>query len=176
MDNELWLPIVGYEGLYDVSNIGHVRSITGALKKNQTTTKGYASCGLYKESHQKVMKVHRLVYKAFIGTLSDSEQINHINGDKKDNRVTNLEKVSCVDNVNHCYIGKKQRSYFPGVNPYKNKWAVYATVGKERIYLGTFGKEESAGKAYIEFLISRGRSTKYAQKRFDEAIRRKEKP
>lgn len=104
---EIWLPINGYEGLYEVSSFGRVRSLnysrTGqtrilvsAQKKN-----GYLQVGLFKNRKRKNYKVHRLVAEAFIPNWFDDKQVNHIDEDKTNNRVENLEWCSAKYNINY---------------------------------------------------------------------------
>lgn len=108
-DNEIWKPVVGYEGIYEVSNIGRVKSVDrltsnghkrkGALKKQHMNSYGYMITGLL----MKNIPVHRLVAEAFLPN-DDPEhktQVNHINECKTDNRACNLEWVTPKQNVNH---------------------------------------------------------------------------
>lgn len=112
LEGEIWKPVVGFEGRYEVSNIGRVKSInfrrTGEerLMCNKMH-KGYVSVGLIKEGVQRTFKVHRLVYEAFIGLLpkyrrgGDGKcifEINHKDEDRSNNRVENLELVSHLEN------------------------------------------------------------------------------
>lgn len=96
------LPIIGFEGLYLVFPDGSVHS----LRKNKPVTpvaneKGYLRVRLVIQGITKWFFVHRLVGKTFISNPKDLPQINHINGNKLDNRIENLEWVSLQDNVTH---------------------------------------------------------------------------
>lgn len=89
-------------GLYEVSNLGNVKNI----KTNRVFSKnidyfGYCVVTLTKNKKAKNYKVHRLVAQAFIPNKHDKTQINHINGNKQDNRMENLEWVSCKENIQH---------------------------------------------------------------------------
>lgn len=89
---EIWKPIIGYEGLYEVSNIGNIKNVvTNTLKKQTITNWGYLSVTLFKDGKGKKIKVHRIVMFAFVGEVSKDVEINHINEIKTDNRLTNLE-------------------------------------------------------------------------------------
>ena len=108
MDNEIWKDIVGYEGLYQVSNMGRVKSLnynhTGKEKllSPVNSGKGYLQVGLFKEGRLKRYSIHRLVLSTF-NPCPDSEslQVNHINEKKADNRLENLEWCDGSYNVNH---------------------------------------------------------------------------
>jgi hypothetical protein len=116
---ETWRDVVGYEGYYQVSNTGKVKSISrniwngkgyikssGKLLKQGTNQKGYPIVYLSKNSKSKTITVHRLVAKAFIENPSDKPQVNHIDGNKKNNNVSNLEWCSNQENQLHAVINK----------------------------------------------------------------------
>lgn len=104
---EVWMKIEGYEGLYEVSNEGRVRSLnyrhTGEIRilKPAICYGGYLQVHLCKDGKKKFFKVHRLVANAFIANTLNLPQVNHINEVKIDNRVENLEWCTCKDNINH---------------------------------------------------------------------------
>ena len=112
---EEWKAIQGYEGIYEVSNFGNVRSlprykrgnldskvfIEGKTIKQVKNNRGYYIVQLSKNNKVKNFSVHRLVAEAFIPNPNNFPQVNHINGNKKDNRVENLEWVSASTNVKH---------------------------------------------------------------------------
>lgn len=104
---EIWLPIKGYEGLYEVSNLGNVRSLNykrsgkiGNIIKN-IDKKGYVFVTLYKNGKHKSHKVHRLVAEAFIPNWFNEPQINHKDENPKNNNVDNLEWCDCSYNINY---------------------------------------------------------------------------
>lgn len=107
LPRRLWKGIKGYEGKYQVSNIGEVRSLnynhTGKAKKlKQGTDKdGYKTVGLCNNGKEKFYKVHRLVANTFIPNPNNLPQVNHINEVKDDNRVSNLEWCDCKYNNNY---------------------------------------------------------------------------
>lgn len=92
--------VPGYEGRYQVSNRGDVRSADRILKTSQDR-KGYLRVKLYGDQGHKTIKVHRIVAEAFIPNPEGKEQINHKNGDKTDNRVENLEWATQSENQRH---------------------------------------------------------------------------
>lgn len=103
---EEWKPIKNYEGLYDVSNFGHVRSLnfkhTNKIKimALKYTYNGYLRINLRKNKIQKSFLVHRLVYETFNGEIPKDMQVNHINEIKTDNSVWNLNLMTPKENTN----------------------------------------------------------------------------
>lgn len=103
MEEEIWCPIKGYEGLYGVSDKGRVKSIgygKERILKPQRTTDGYLRVGLRKNREQKCYLVHRLVAQTFIPNPDNLPQVNHKDEDKENNSVQNLEWCSSKYNAN----------------------------------------------------------------------------
>ena len=98
---ETWRPVPGYEGLYDVSDLGSVRSHYGGrvryLKGNKLKN-GYIQVALYKNGKMKTFYIHRLAWEGFYGTIPSGMQIDHINTVRDDNRIENLRVVSPSEN------------------------------------------------------------------------------
>ena len=119
---EVWKDIKGYEGMYQVSNLGRVRSlnriitnknkkyeIKGKIISNSTSKLGYKKVTLQSNGERKTFQVHRLVAQTFINNPNDKPQVNHIDGDKANNQVHNLEWVTSSENITHAFaIGLKQ--------------------------------------------------------------------
>lgn len=105
--SEIWKDIKGYEGLYQVSNLGRIRSlpriIEGKILKACTEHKrgGYQSIRLSKNSEMKCFKIHRLVAEAFIENPENKLEVDHINTIKTDNRVENLRWTTHKENCNN---------------------------------------------------------------------------
>lgn len=105
MTEEIWKDIKGYEGLYQVSDLGRVKSFkrdSERILKPLTKTTGYKSVTLSNKQvkHQSI-NVHRLVADAFIPNPDNKPQVNHIDEDKTNNMVSNLEWVTAKENANH---------------------------------------------------------------------------
>ena len=110
---EEWREISGYEGLYEVSSLGRVRRLnwrnTGLprLLYLKNGTHGYKQVELFKHGKGKMLTVHRLVANAFIPNSDNLDTVNHINENKHDNSVSNLEWCSLGDNVRKYYRNHK---------------------------------------------------------------------
>lgn len=106
MNDEQWLPINGYEGLYEISNKGNVKSLNyrnrGEVKELKCASKAkyYIKVSLVKDGVRKCHRIHRLVAMAFLSHPQDGQtQVEHINTLKSDNRVENLRWVTAKDNM-----------------------------------------------------------------------------
>lgn len=129
---EQWRDVKGYEGIYQVSDMGRVKSVERIsaqnhllrerIRKPETDRDGYQIVNLCKDGKVKLHKVHRLVGEAFLDNEQGFPQINHINGVKDDNRVENLEWISASGNVKHAFdSGLKQPrriAYYGERNPH----------------------------------------------------------
>ena len=111
MEQEQWKPIKGYEGKYDVSNFGRVRSYYKGLhiKTQRINNCGYCYVKLYvKGKRQKMARVHRLVAEAFIPNPDNLSDVNHKDMNKTNNHVSNLEWSSHRGNVKHSYMNGRK--------------------------------------------------------------------
>lgn len=111
---EIWKPIKGYDGFYEVSNLGRVKSldrigiypdrkvkIKGKILAKRIINHGYIGVVLYKDNKNKSISVHRIVAQAFIENPNNYNEVNHINLIKDDNRVENLEWCNRSQNMLH---------------------------------------------------------------------------
>lgn len=134
---ELWKEIPGYESLYMVSSQGRILSLrTGLLRRDVQSGHGYRGIQL-SDMHGKKKRhyVHRLVALAFLGAPpSESSVVNHINLNKRDNSLENLEWCSVQENNHHAYVNGKtdfhrnirsdNKTGMPGVCPHSGGYEV----------------------------------------------------
>jgi len=114
---EEWKDIIGYEGMYQISNLGNIKTVERIIMRGDgkplhihecyrtyvLDNKGYYRTTLYNINKHSI-KVHREVAKAFIPNPDTKAQVNHLNGIKTDNRANNLEWCSNADNMYHAQI------------------------------------------------------------------------
>ena len=141
--NEQWRDIEGYDGMYQVSDLGRVRSLKfGKVRvlRAKKTPKGYLQVCLHRYGKQNTVSVHRLVAKAFIPNDDSSKTlINHINECKSENRVTNLEWCTAQYNTNYNDVQfrkknskrrKIEKLYRPELS-YKENYKIFNANGIE---------------------------------------------
>ena len=162
--NEIWKDIPEYEGLYQVSNLGRIKSLPkqwitgkntlhkhdGKVLKLSKDKSGYLLTKLCKDKVQKTVKAHQLVAMVFLGHKPNKYElvIDHINDNPLDNRVDNLQIVT--QRYNSCKTQGKYSSQYKGVYFDKryNTWcARYKLNGKQK-YIGSFKNEYDAHLAY----------------------------
>lgn len=95
---EIWKDVAGFEGLYQVSNLGNVRNSKGKILKQATSRNGYKRIFLHKNGYAPLL-VHRLVASAFIDNPQNKPCVNHIDNDRANNLVDNLEWVTYKENM-----------------------------------------------------------------------------
>ena len=170
---EIFKPVVGYEGLYEVSNCGNVRSLermviakNGATKpvhsklltwhKSKTTERHPLvryHVELWKDNKRKALRVHILVAQAFIPNPEGRPQVNHKDGDPSNNAVTNLEWATSSENNKHAYKNKlttpAQQKAIKGINNITGEVVLFASSGEAARYFNvTPGAIRSALKGY----------------------------
>ena len=148
---EIWKDIEEFKGLYQVSNLGNVRSLDaminckgargidkhirkGRILKKTIGTTGYYNVNLSKNSKVKLSRVHILVAKAFIPNPNNYKLINHKDGNKLNNKVENLEWCNYTHNIKEAYrIGLRK-------NKYKNKYGKDAQFSKPLLQFSLNGE------------------------------------
>ena len=113
---EIWKDVIGYEGMYQVSNCGRIKSLKrkfvlkDVILKNGINQNGYPVINLCDNGEQKLKTIHRIVLEAFTEPESHKNCINHIDGNKINNNINNLEWCTQKENVRHAFrIGLSKR-------------------------------------------------------------------
>ena len=162
---EIWKDVFGYEGRYQVSNIGRVKSLERIVKntskstrivkeriiKQITNTHGYYKVELSKNSKVRTKIVHQLVAESFLGHISDGTKklvVDHINNNEKDNRLENLQIITYRHNASKDKKGYSSK--YVGVSWCKNskKWLASIRIKGKCIKLGRFVNEYDAHLEY----------------------------
>ena len=159
MTKEIFKSIPNYEGLYEVSNMGNVKSLSGKTNKILKPFKpnnGYLKVNLFKDGKYKTLKVHQLVAMAFLNHVPCGMLlvIDHIDSNKDNNKLNNLQIITNRENVYKTQ--DKYSSRFKGVNWNKQykKWRSAIMINKKRKFLGSYSDEYQAHLAYQNALIS----------------------
>ena len=111
MNEENWKEIRNYKGYY-VSNLGRVKHNNKILKPIKSRN-GYLHIFLYSNNSKKQFLIHRLVANEFINKVSDMNEVNHIDGNKENNRIDNLEWCTHESNVHHFFNNNKRNDTKP---------------------------------------------------------------
>ena len=153
---EIWKDIKGFEGLYQASNLGRVKSLKRPYGLKEKILKPGLACGYYqvqlcKNSKVKFYYVHRLVWEAFNGSIPEGLQVNHINEIKSDNRLENLNLMTPKENTNYG-TGIERRSK-KQINGKKSKPVLQFTLDnilvKEYPSIRQAERETGFNQAYI---------------------------
>lgn len=155
---EIWLPINGFVGKYEISNYGRVKSlmrfketptskipIPEKLLKPETLTKGYFRVFLSDANNSTHKQVHRLVAEHFFHP--SRLMVNHKDFNKQNNFFLNLEYTTARENTHH-YIKSLNRGMPIGVRAMRRGFQARFNVGKTVKYLGTYGTQDEAARAY----------------------------
>jgi hypothetical protein len=158
---EEWRDVPNYEGLYQVSNLGNVKSLSRTdkrgtkrkekLMKTPLNVQGYKSLNLYGDGIRVNVKVHQLVASAFLGYIRDgftTNIVDHIDNDKTNNRLDNLQLVTPRFNASKDVMNKTSK--YTGVCYISNrkKWQSQIKHEGRTIFLGYYDCEENAKDAY----------------------------
>jgi hypothetical protein len=178
LDNEIWVDVKNFEDSYQVSNLGRVKSKGKLILKSngrimtfperiisQSThyKNNYNSVHFTKNEIKKRFLVHRLVALNFLKTDIENAEVNHIDSDKSNNKLNNLELVSRGENQSHLSKAKKTSSDYVGVCLLTNKkWTSYITHNRKRFHLGTFKTQLEAHLSRKEFELKNNINNKYS--------------
>ena len=153
---EVWKDIPNYEGLYQVSDHGRVKSlkrervVKDKILNSYLDRYGYSRLFLCKEGKRKTVYIHQLVAMTFLNHIPNGHEIvvDHIDNDKSNNRIENLQLITQRENVSK--DRKIGTSKYTGVSWHKasKKWVVSIRTSDKRKYLGYFDCEIEASEAY----------------------------
>ena len=169
--------VIGYEGLYAVTDEGLVYSLRRGIALSPSVNQGgYLIVNLNKNGAKRTVQIHKIVFYSFNSykqlTRTDSLVIDHIDGNKKNNRLDNLRKITTRENTSRA----KTNQYGKGVHYFKNldKYGAEITINGIRYHLGTFPTPEEASECYQSALAAyteggivppkRDRSVKHCKK------------
>lgn len=159
MENEIWKDVEGYEGYYQISSHGRVKSLERQVRtkygfrtvrervlKKTLDKDEYIMVKLSKNNKIKTCKVHRLVAEYFIKNPDNLPQVNHIDGNKQNNSYENLEYTANLKNINHYHSKNGTKKY--GVHMSQNKWRARIKKDGKSICLGHYDKKDDAYQAF----------------------------
>jgi hypothetical protein len=172
-DQEIWKDVLGYEGIYQISSLGRVKSLSrkrndGGITKDiflnpYLEKKGYFRYRLLKNKKAQKFLAHRLVAIAFVPNPLNKSSINHIDSIKTNNSSHNLEWVSVMENNCHKSLKIKSSSKFVGVSFYKRtkQWSSSICISQKTFYFGRFKTEEEAYAKRVEYIVNNNIENKY---------------
>ena len=162
---EQWKQIKGYENLYEISNLGNVKSLARLAKdkngnltrtlnkrllKSTVNSSGYLMVNLYKDNKMKTYPLHILVAIHFNGHIPNGHIniIDHINNDKMDCRATNLQITTTRHNASKDIDKTKTSTKYIGVDICRTRYRAQALIQGKLVYLGLFDSPEEASDIY----------------------------
>lgn len=149
IDEEVWKAVCGYEGIYEVSSFGRVKTCKTGMIRKQNAVKGYYLVGLSKNGVKKRISVHRLVATAFIANPEGKREVNHLDEIKTNNHISNLSWATPKENSNWGTRNERISEYVTA-NPVKWKNANGKNKAVYQIDIDTgeiVGRYDSVGKA-----------------------------
>lgn len=159
-EQEIWKDITGYEGLYQISSFGRVKSfqkwrgLNERILSNRFNKKGYKTVALYKDKKCQNITIHQLVAIEFLNHKRSKMKfvIDHKNNIKTDNELSNIQIVTNRFNISKDI--KNKSSIYTGVSFDKknNKWRSSISINKKQINLGRFNTEIEAYNTYLNKL------------------------
>jgi hypothetical protein len=176
---EVWKPIPGYEGLYEVSSWGSVKSVQRFVNGRSNSLHPVAEkelkinyCGDYpqiclsKNHKKKTYRIHRVMDFVFLDGLLEDYVVNHIDGNKFNNYYKNLERVNRRENSSHFFKSTEKTSMYTGVSYDKSKpkkpWVASIHIEGVTKKVGNLLSEKDAYDVYLSLLEEYGLINKYA--------------
>lgn len=163
---EIWKDMDGLKGSHQINQSGVIKSLARTvirkngvpnrvlekLIKRKVHSSGYVILNLNHFGKVVSCRLHRLLAEAFIPNPKNLPDVNHIDGNKANNELSNLEWTSTRENSVHGFLRKKKSSKYPGVSwkSSRSTWCAFIKVNGRQINLGSFLNEEEAHKAYLD--------------------------
>ncbi len=162
---EIWVPALGFESTHEVSNLGKIRNISkynNRIITQRKTNDGYFYVEICVNYKRGTKKVHRIVAESFHG-MQINKCVNHIDGNKENNYINNLEWVSTRENMAHRSLMKKKTSKYTNItwDKKKLKWRAQVYIDGKQIYIGLYENEDEAYQKLCLFLYDKGIINKY---------------
>ena len=149
---ELFKDVKGFEGLYQISNLGRVKSLRFnkiRILNQFLGTKGYYNVKLYKNKKQYTFEIHNLIAINFLNHKPKKGLvIDHINENKSDNRLDNLQVITHRENISKSKSRNNKSSKYTGVYFTQGKWRAMMRINGVKKHLGYFKTELEAHKCY----------------------------
>ena len=155
---EIWKDIKDFEGMYQVSNLGRVRSIDrfdsmgrlhkGDIKAISDNGKGYKVVRMYKDNKSKFGYIHRLVATAFIENPDNKPEVHHIDSDRSNNKLENLQWVTSKENNN---FPERIKSMKKNPNWIKNSKSAMAKAREKAMVVNSYRTKFTRGGVSLEF-------------------------
>lgn len=173
---EQWKDIPDYEGYYQISNLGRVKSLgritiinnkkcfyKTLIRKSSIGKRGYLIIGFCKNKKESQKKIHRLIAECFVPNPQKKPHVNHIDRNRLNNNISNLEWVNNRENSCHSVKLSNYTSKYTGVSYFKrdNKWRSSIQVNGVTIRFGMFNTEEEAYQKRFEYEKLHGIENKY---------------
>lgn len=180
---EIWKPVVNYEGLYEVSNMGRVKALEKIrvvgrdkgfrvypeiIMNGTPTPQGYLRLKLCNHGKYRRVSIHLIVVHAFWGYVPTDPKIvvDHKDNDPSNNKLSNLQIITSRENITKDRI--RGYSEYPGIFPKGKRWGSQITVDGNNIWLGIFDTEEEASEYYQNAIsaIYNGEEIKTAPRKY----------
>lgn len=149
-----WQPVIGWEGKYEVSSFGEVRKSNGEAVGQWLNSQGYSIVRL--SNPRAMARVHRLVAGAFLGNADSKPNVNHIDNDRSNNKVENLEWCTQAENLAH--MSRQGRRASPALN----KRPAHSILSDQQVRDLRAGRR--AGKSLSQLGLEFGVSKRTAQR------------
>lgn len=161
MENEIFVPVKGYEGLYEISNLGRVKGLMKSNSRKSDYLKNYlGKIGYYvvclsKDKKTKHLYIHRLLCENFIENNNNYKFVDHIDNVKTNNNLSNLRW--CTKRQNESFSNRKKQhhsSKYVGVcfDKFNLKYKASVNENGKTKNLGTYKSEEQAHNRYLEYI------------------------